>query len=352
MRSYRQAQSCQESLQSRTFTLEKKRAEYRAQLSSETQQRKLLRLERAKINLRARLCHETQERKFLRLAKMRSNFKAQLSHEIQQRKLLSLERANINLRARLCHETQERKLLRLAKMRSNFIAQLSHETQQMKLLRLERAKMNFRARLSHETKEKKLIRLEKMKTNVKARQSHESSNLRLSRLEKGRSVRETNRLDGSIADSIKSFSDSIKVGPYFACVICNRMLYRVSITKCRTEKYPTVIQHIVTDVKSYDNTEYICHTCHVKAMKEKVPCQAVTNKLELCAVPVQLKCLRKLESVLVSQRIMFEKIVVMPKGKQQKIYGTVCNIPVNCDTVCRSLPRPPESSGIIMLKLN
>ena len=221
----------------------------------------------------------------------------------------------------------------------------------MKLLRLERAKINFRARLSHETQEEKLIRLEKMKTDLKARRLHESSELRLSRLEKTRSVRQTNRLDGSTADSIKRFRDSIKAGPYFVCVICNRMLYRVSVTKCRTEKYPTVIQHIFTDVKSYDNTEYICHTCHVKAMKGKVPCQAVSNKMELYAVPMQLKCLRKLESVLVSQRIMFEKIVVMPKGKQRKIYGTVCNIPVNCDTVCQSLPRPPESSGIIMLKL-
>ena len=73
--------------------------------------------------------------------------------------------------------------------------------------------------------------------------------------------------------------------------------------------------------------------------------------MELYAIPMQLKCLRKLESVLVSQRIMFEKLVVMPKGKQRKIYSTVCNIPVNCDTVCQSLPRPPESSGIIMLKL-
>ena len=86
-------------------------------------------------------------------------------------------------------------------------------------------------------------------------------------------------------------------------------------------------------------------------MKGKIPCQVVSNKMELYAVLMQLKCLRKLESVLVSQRIMFEKIVVMPKGKQRKIYGTVCNIPVNCDTVCQSLPRPPKSSGIIMLKL-
>ena len=114
-------------------------------------------------------------------------------------------------------------------MRSNFKAQLSHETQQIKLLGLERAKMNFRARLSHETKEKKLIRLEKMKIDFKARKLHESSELRLSRLEKGRSVRQTNRLDGSITDSIKSFRGSIKVGPYFVCVVCNRMLYRLII---------------------------------------------------------------------------------------------------------------------------
>ena len=51
-------------------------------------------------------------------------------------------------------------------------------------------------------------------------------------------------------------------------------------------------------------------------MKGKVPCQAVSNKMELYAVPMQLKCLRKLESVFVSQKIMFEKIVMMPKGKQ------------------------------------
>ena len=124
-----------------------------------------------------------------------------------------------------------------------------------------------------------------MKSDFKARRLHESSELRLARLEKARSVRQTNRLDGSTADSIK-------VGPYFICLICNRMLYRVNVTKCRTEKYPTVIQHIFTDVKSYDNTEYICHTCHVKAMKGRVPCQAVSNKMELYAVPMQLRCLR------------------------------------------------------------
>ena len=48
---------------------------------------------------------------------------------------------------------------------------------------------------------------------------------------------------------------------------------------------------------------------------------------------------------------MFEKIIVIPKGQQRKIKGAICNIPVECDQTCNILPRPPERSGIILLKL-
>ena len=41
----------------------------------------------------------------------------------------------------------------------------------------------------------------------------------------------------------------------------------------------------------------------------------------------------------------------MPKGQQKKVSGAICNVPVNCDQTCKVLPRPPERSGIIMLKL-
>ena len=43
----------------------------------------------------------------------------------------------------------------------------------------------------------------------------------------------------------------------------------------------------------------------------------------------------------------------MPKGKQRKIKGAICNVPVNCDQTCKilQLPRPPERSGMILLKL-
>ena len=41
----------------------------------------------------------------------------------------------------------------------------------------------------------------------------------------------------------------------------------------------------------------------------------------------------------------------MPKEQQRKIKGAICNVPVNCDQTCKILPRPPERSGLILLKL-
>ena len=67
--------------------------------------------------------------------------------------------------------------------------------------------------------------------------------------------------------------------------------------------------------------------------------------------PPELEELRKLESILVAQRLVFQKIVALPtKGQQRKIKGAICNVPVNCETVL-SLPRPSEQSGVILLKL-
>lgn len=48
---------------------------------------------------------------------------------------------------------------------------------------------------------------------------------------------------------------------------------------------------------------------------------------------------------------MFEKVIVMPKGQQRKIKGAIYNVPVECDQTCNILPRPPERSGITLLKL-
>ena len=68
-------------------------------------------------------------------------------------------------------------------------------------------------------------------------------------------------------------------------------------------------------------------------------------------IPEELVSPEKLEQILIAQRIVFEKIIVMPKGQQKKVKGPICNVPVQCDETCKVLPRTPERSGIIMLKL-
>lgn len=127
------------------------------------------------------------------------------------------------------------------------------------------------------------------------------------------------------------------------------MLYKKSVLQLILKRYPS--QHLFNVQISFDGKIYICNTCHSKAIQGKVPCQATVNNLYVDDAPTELKSLKKLEQIIIARRIVFEKIVVMPKGQQRKIKGAICNVPVNCDQTCNILPRPPERSGIILLKL-
>ena len=142
---------------------------------------------------------------------------------------------------------------------------------------------------------------------------------------------------------------SKRQGPYYICSVCNIILYRKTVTELKKSKY--AIQDFFTGKKSFDNKEYICKTCNAKLSTGQMACQAVQNKLIVDEIPSELNCLEKLEQILIAQCIVFEKIVVMPKGQQRKIKGAICNVPIECDRTCSVLPRPPERSGIIMLKL-
>ena len=150
---------------------------------------------------------------------------------------------------------------------------------------------------------------------------------------------------------IQQFNQAIREGPYYICVVCNRLLYKKTVLEFKKNNYNSS-SCLFTSVTSFNGNMYICNTCHATIKKKnKTPCQAVCNNLAVDDVPPELTRLEKLEQILVSQRIVFQKIVVMPKGQQKKIKGAICNVPVSCEETCHVLPRPPDSSGIIMLKL-
>ena len=63
-------------------------------------------------------------------------------------------------------------------------------------------------------------------------------------------------------------------------------------------------------------------------MKQKIPFQAICNKLNIFPVPEILLNLNRLERVRISGRILFKKINVMPKGRFPKLKGSICNMPI------------------------
>ena len=146
---------------------------------------------------------------------------------------------------------------------------------------------------------------------------------------------------------IEQFKKQIKAGPFYICCVCNRTLYKKSVIILKKTKYS--VQNCFMVQCSFDGNEYICKTCHTKLLKSQLPCQAAVNDLFVDETPAELAALEKLEQILIAQRIVFEKIVIMPKGQQRKIKVAICNVPVECNQTCTVLPRPPDRSGIILL---
>jgi len=104
---------------------------------------------------------------------------------------------------------------------------------------------------------------------------------------------------------IEQFNRDIREGPFYICVVCNRLLYRKTVLEFKKDKY-NCSSYLFTCVTSFNGHMYICNTCHVTIKKKnKTPCQAVYNNLTVDDVPPALASLVKLEQILISQRIVF-----------------------------------------------
>ena len=69
-------------------------------------------------------------------------------------------------------------------------------------------------------------------------------------------------------------------------------------------------------------------------LQRQILCQAAHNRLFVDEIPSELKCLEKLGQILIAQQLLFQKIVIMPKGQIRKIKLAICNVPVDCDQTC------------------
>ena len=111
-------------------------------------------------------------------------------------------------------------------------------------------------------------------------------------------------------------------------------------------------ERILFCVHSHDGELNICLTCDKKIKENDIPYQAVANKLGIEKFPIYFQTIRRLERVLVSRKILFKNISVVPKDQSPSSKGSICNIPISEIYInCMTLPRPVGSNGIIVVKL-
>ena len=196
-------------------------------------------------------------------------------------------------------------------------------------------------------KEKSRQRNATANAKEKCRQRNATENAKT----KSHKRKQTMKENAEFTNRVDAFKNAVKEGPYYICVVCNRCLYKKTVKHFDQSSYETEYGYLFTPVESFDHNNYICLTCDRHIVKKQIPCQAVWNKLRLDELPEDIACLNRLEKILISKRILFKKVTIMPKGQQPKIKGAVCNIPVRADAISNCLPRAPDSNGIIFIKL-
>ena len=73
------------------------------------------------------------------------------------------------------------------------------------------------------------------------------------------------------------------------------------------QKYHILSAELYHSVKSIDEKLYMCKTCHKHLNKNEIPCQAVCSKWLYSISRDEWKNLKKLEKVLISKRVLFNK---------------------------------------------
>ncbi len=106
----------------------------------------------------------------------------------------------------------------------------------------------------------------------------------------------------------------------------------------------------MTGVKSVDNKEWICRTCHHNLIQGRGPKCSKANGMTFPNKPPVLD-LTALEERLIAPRIPFMQIRELPRGGQLSIHGNIVNVPADVNTTVTLIPRPVNESETILIKL-
>ena len=162
----------------------------------------------------------------------------------------------------------------------------------------------------------------------------------------------------TVQDAMNKFKDECKKQPIYICTSCHRLLWEKGVHQFKIDKYDNIsveVRNLVLDdkyrISSADGSTYICLNCDKTLKSGRIPPQSKANYMDLDEIPDELKDLNNLELHTICKRIIFMKLVKLPRGKQKGIKGAAVNVPADLGPACQLLPRIPSDAHIISLKL-
>ena len=133
------------------------------------------------------------------------------------------------------------------------------------------------------------------------------------------------------------FLDSVKHGPIFACICCNRLCFEngvVEVSNNFEEKleslYPGLFSKSIGNIENVPPTNekhYMCSTCKNYISNGKVPPMSHRNNLEIFSWEEYPQlALTELENCMIARNLLFMKIFKLPKSRWSAVKDKLVKI--------------------------
>ena len=206
-------------------------------------------------------------------------------------------------------------------------------------------------RQEYHKKHKQALRANESEAQTKQRQ-------KVDRIQKAQNRASKKLKFETVHDAMNNFKSQCKKQPVYICTSCHRLMWKKGVQEFKIESYDKIsfeVRNLVFAdkyrISSPDGSIYICLNCHRTIKSGRIPAQSKANCMDLEEIPDELKDLNNLELHTICKRILFMKLVKLPRGKQKGIKGAAINVPADLGPACCLLPRIPIDAHIISLKL-
>lgn len=159
-------------------------------------------------------------------------------------------------------------------------------------------------------------------------------------------------IESQTEHSTNDYSFAMKVmneGPHYVCCICYTLRFRRGVTQIRDCKIPEIARYLRADY-AQAQTLFMCHTCKRYIDKKQVPKFSYLNGMKMPAQPEELQITPE-EEKLISLRLPFMQLKVLPSGFQMHQMGNVINVPTDISSTIRQLPRYINSAGTVCVRI-